>query len=106
MIFIIFIIYFTIHLHNICISNKNMKRFIFASTCSNYGKMEGDTHVDESSPLKPISLYAQLKVKFEEYILEGKGRDNFIPSILRFATVYGISPRMRFDLTVNEFVRE
>ena len=86
--------------------NKNIKNFVFASTCSNYGKMEGEGFVNEESPLKPVSLYAELKVKFEKYLFESQTRKDFIPTALRFATVYGISPRMRFDLTVNEFIRE
>jgi nucleoside-diphosphate-sugar epimerase len=85
---------------------KNIKRFIFASTCSNYGKMDHIGYLNENSPLKPISLYAELKVKFENYLLHSRTRKDFIVTSLRFATVYGISPRMRFDLTVNEFVRE
>jgi len=86
--------------------SKNIKRFIFASTCSNYGKMEGDAYLNEDSPLRPVSLYAELKVKFEQYLLSLDKRTDFIPTALRFSTVYGISPRMRFDLTVNEFIRE
>lgn len=93
-------------LYDLCLSSKGIKRFIFASTCSNYGKMVSNKYVDENSPLKPISLYAELKVKFEEYLLNNDKREDFIPTSLRFATVYGMSPRMRFDLTVNEFVRE
>ena len=90
-----------------CIEFK-IPRFIFASTCSNYGKMkDSDSFVDETSALAPISLYAELKVKFEKYILEKKYLHNeFCPTILRFPTVYGLSPRMRFDLTVNEFARD
>lgn len=84
----------------------NIQRFIFASTCSNYGKMPDVDYVNENSPLNPISLYAELKVRFEEYILNSKTRDNFYPTSLRFATVYGVSPRIRFDLTVNEFMKE
>lgn len=95
----------SVNLFDLC-QKKNVQRFVFASTCSNYGKMEGDEYVTEESPLRPVSLYAELKVKFEKYILESKTRDDFIPTALRFATVYGISPRMRFDLTVNEFVRD
>lgn len=86
--------------------SKNINRFIFASTCSNYGKMEGDAYLNEESPLKPVSLYAELKVKFEQYLLSMDKRKDFIPTALRFSTVYGISPRIRFDLTVNEFIRE
>jgi len=86
----------------------NIPRFVFASTCSNYGKMDNpEKFVDEDSPLAPISLYAELKVKFENYMLnEIQKLDNFHPTSLRFSTVYGISPRMRFDLTVNEFTKD
>ena len=86
----------------------NIERFIFASTCSNYGKMsDPNSFVDENSPLAPVSLYAELKVKVEKYILEKIERDSdFCPTILRFSTVFGLSNRMRFDLTVNEFVKE
>jgi len=94
------------HLYDRCCEKAHVKRFIFASTCSNYGKMPGDGYLDENSPLKPVSLYAELKVKFEKYLQETKTRDDFIPTALRFATVYGLSPRIRFDLTVNEFTRQ
>jgi nucleoside-diphosphate-sugar epimerase len=83
-----------------------VSRFVFASTCSNYGKMaDHNGYVDEDSPLAPISLYAELKVGFEKYLTE-RTSDNFTPVCLRFATAFGLSPRMRFDLTVNEFTRE
>jgi nucleoside-diphosphate-sugar epimerase len=83
-------------------------RFAFASTCSNYGKMENpNTFVNETSPLAPVSLYAELKVKFEKLLLEDIGKTEiFSPVCLRFSTVYGLSPRMRFDLTVNEFTKD
>lgn len=93
-------------IYDLCNDNKNIKRFIFASTCSNYGKMRDGDYVNEKSDLSPVSLYAKLKVMFEEYILQSDVRKDFIPTILRFSTVYGISPRMRFDLTVNEFIRD
>lgn len=85
-----------------------IKRFIFASTCSNYGKMpDPDGYVDETSALSPVSLYAELKVRFENVLLRELARkEEFSPVCLRFATVYGASPRMRFDLTVNEFTKE
>lgn len=85
-----------------------VNRFIFASTCSNYGKMpDPSAYVDERSPLAPVSLYAELKVRLERYLLEEiPRRVSFCPVALRFATVYGLSPRMRFDLTVNEFAKE
>lgn len=93
-------------LFDLCNQKSNIKRFVFASTCSNYGKMEGNDFLNEESPLNPVSLYAKLKVQFEKYIFSSKIREDFVPTALRFSTVYGISPRIRFDLTVNEFVRE
>lgn len=88
--------------------SSGIPRFIFASTCSNYGKMaDPESYIDEGSTLAPVSLYAELKVKFENLILhEIPPKDSFYPTVLRFSTVYGISPRMRFDLTVNEFTKE
>ena len=83
-----------------------IERFVFASTCSNYGKMkDSDSYVKENSELNPVSLYAELKVKFENYLLDKKNSSNICSTALRFSTVYGFSPRMRFDLTVNEFTR-
>jgi len=93
-------------IYDLCNTSRNVKKFIFASTCSNYGKMDGDGYINEDSSLKPVSLYARLKVDFEKYLLDSQTREDFIPTSLRFATVYGISPRMRFDLTVNEFTRD
>jgi len=87
---------------------RKIPRFLFASTCSNYGKMsDPNGYVNEDSPLAPVSLYAELKIKVEKLILEGipKSRD-FSPTVMRFSTVYGLSPRMRFDLTVNEFTKD
>lgn len=83
-------------------------RFAFASTCSNYGKMiDSSAFVDENSMLAPISLYAELKVKFESLLLNEVPKTEFFsPVCLRFSTVYGLSPRMRFDLTINEFAKE
>ena len=85
---------------------SGIERFVFASTCSNYGKMkDSDSYVKEDSELNPVSLYAELKVKFENYLLDKKNSSNVCSTALRFSTVYGFSPRMRFDLTVNEFTR-
>ncbi len=85
---------------------RRIERFIFASTCSNYGKTaESDAFVDETSPLNPISLYAELKVGFEQFLL-AMHDEHFTPTCLRFATAYGLSGRPRFDLTVNEFTKE
>ncbi len=88
--------------------SSGVSKFIFASTCSNYGKMDDpEAYVDENSKLSPVSLYAELKVKFEQYMLnEIDKKDDFSPTSLRFSTVYGLSSRMRFDLTVNEFTKE
>jgi nucleoside-diphosphate-sugar epimerase len=85
-----------------------VSKFIFASTCSNYGKMDDkEAYVDENSNLAPVSMYAELKVKFEKYLLnETEKIEGFSPTCLRFSTVYGLSSRMRFDLTVNEFTKE
>jgi nucleoside-diphosphate-sugar epimerase len=83
-----------------------VQRFVFASTCSNYGKMPNpDSFVTETSELRPVSLYAELKVKFEKYLLEERKDSKICSTALRFSTVYGFSPRIRFDLTVNEFTR-
>ncbi len=97
----------SVNLVHKCIEHK-VARFAFASTCSNYGKMKDSTaYVDEESELAPVSLYAELKVKFENFLFNEIGRsDDFSPVALRFSTVYGMSPRMRFDLTVNEFTKE
>lgn len=83
-----------------------VKRFIFTSTCSNYGKMvDPNKFLDESADLKPISHYAETKVAFEKYLLT-QINTQICSTILRFSTVYGVSPRTRFDLTVNEFTRD
>lgn len=83
-----------------------VQRFVFASTCSNYGRMSDTSGLaDEDHPLAPLSLYAETKVAFERRLLSGEAR---VPSVtvLRFATLYGLAPRMRFDLTVNEFTMQ
>lgn len=86
--------------------SAGVRSFVFASTCSNYGRMADPTnYVDESGELRPLSLYAETKVAVERAILGHRPVDDFCPTILRFATIYGVSPRMRFDLTVNEFTR-
>ena len=80
-----------------------VKRFIFASTCSNYGS--ASTTVDENSPIQSLSLYSSTKVNSENFILNTKN-SSFEPCILRFATAHGLSPRMRFDLLLQEFLRD
>jgi nucleoside-diphosphate-sugar epimerase len=76
-------------------------RFVFASTCSVYGHC--DTPATEGAPLNPLSLYARTKADAESRLL-GMPADGMATTILRFATVYGLAPRMRFDLVVNAFV--
>jgi len=90
------------------LANKNrVKRFVFASTCSNYGKMKNSNiYVNEESILAPVSLYAETKVQFEQFLLKQDKNNICKPTCLRFSTVYGLSSRPRFDLTVNEFTRE
>jgi nucleoside-diphosphate-sugar epimerase len=83
-----------------------LSRLVFASTCSNYGRMSDPTvPIDETGKLAPVSLYAEQKVGIERALLNGSA-DGLCVTCLRFATVYGVGPRMRFDLTVNEFTRD
>ena len=83
-----------------------VKRLVFASTCSNYGRMADPTvPITEEGELRPVSLYAEQKVGIEQAMLDGDF-NGMKPTCLRFATVYGVAPRMRFDLTVNEFTRD
>lgn len=77
-----------------------INRFIYASTCSVYGVSK--EKATEESPLKPVSLYARTKIESEKGILS-LADENFTPIILRMSTLYGLSPRMRFDLVVNTF---
>jgi nucleoside-diphosphate-sugar epimerase len=80
-------------------------RFVFASTYSNYGQSSEGLLVTEESPLNPQSLYAETKIAAEEFLL-GQAGSSCAPLIFRFATLFGISPRTRFDLIVNQFVLE
>jgi len=80
-------------------------RFVFASTYSNYGLSEDGKPVTEESPLNPQSLYAETKIASEEFLLSQKD-STCAPLLFRFATLYGISPRTRFDMIVNQFVLE
>lgn len=80
---------------------SQINRFIFASTCSVYGASEDpQVKITETSKLNPVSLYAEMKVKSETALFEISD-ENFNPTILRMATLFGLSPRMRFDLVVN-----
>lgn len=80
------------------------RRFVVASTCSNYG-VTGTRPADETAPLHPQSLYARTKVDLEGHVLAAGAQRGMTTTVLRFATAHGLSPRMRFDLTVAQFTR-
>lgn len=89
------------------ISRAKIRKTIFVSTCSNYGLKKTNKMLKENEVLKPISLYAKAKVKIEKFILRQKKTQGTPFTILRFATAYGLSEnRMRFDLTINQFIYE
>ena len=77
-----------------------VERLLFASTCSVYGAA-GDDWLDETAPTAPVSLYAETNLRSEKLLREGIAGSGIALSILRFATIHGVSPRMRFDLVVN-----
>lgn len=77
---------------------SGIKKFLYASTCSVYGT--GNETLDETAPLNPVSLYARTKISSEESIMS-IADSRFKPVIMRMSTLYGWSPRMRFDLVVN-----
>ena len=84
------------------LSKQNgVKRYILASSCSIYGFRDGI--LDENSPINPITTYSKANRKAEISTTK-LADDNFTTTMLRFATVYGLSPRMRFDLAVNGMV--
>ncbi len=87
------------------LSDYQFNKLVFISTCSNYGFINEDVYADENHSLEPLSIYAKSKVKIENYILSKKNLVKFSPVILRFATAFGLSKRMRFDLTINEFTQ-
>ena len=76
-----------------------VKRFIFSSSCSNYGA-GGEDWLDETSDFNPVTPYGVSKVKVEQAVSQ-LADDNFSPTFLRNATAYGVSPRLRFDLVLN-----
>ena len=86
-------------------ADLGVERFVFGSTYSNYGLSPDGKAVTEDSPLNPQSLYAETKIASEEFLL-GQKDAQCAPLIFRFATLYGLSPRTRFDLIVNQFVLE
>ena len=83
---------------------EGVERFVFASTYSNYGKSSDGKPVTEESPLNPQSIYAENKIESEELLLNAN--TDCKPLVLRLSTLFGASPRTRFDLIVNQFVLE
>lgn len=92
------------HIGNIA-KKQGVKKYIFISTCSNYGINANKQAATEQSAVNPLSLYAETKVNAEKYILKLTS-NSFSPTVIRFATAFGLSPRMRFDLLVSEFIKE
>lgn len=88
------------------LNGRGLNKVVMVSTCSNYGEIPPDALADESFALKPLSLYAKAKVAREQQILAAKGKVDYSATVLRFATAFGLSARMRFDLTVSEFTRD
>lgn len=79
-----------------------VKKFIYSSSCSSYG-VAGDEAIDETAALNPVTAYAKSKV-FSERDIMPLGDENFCVTFLRNATAYGISPKLRVDLVVNNLV--
>ena len=86
-------------------NGKCISKLIFTSTCSNYGLIKGTDVADENFELNPLSIYSKAKVSNEQYLLGKRDNVDYTGVVLRFATAFGLSPRMRFDLTISEFVR-
>jgi len=83
-----------------------LNKVIFVSTCSNYGRLANGEIADESFELTPTSPYTEAKIETEKSLFLLKGKVDYHATVLRFATAFGLSPRMRFDLLINEFVYE
>ena len=77
-----------------------VRRFVFASSCSMYGSAAADELVTEDAPLRPLTAYAESKVRAEEALADLADAE-FAPVFMRNATAYGASPRFRFDVVLN-----
>jgi nucleoside-diphosphate-sugar epimerase len=88
------------------LDRRGLERVICVSTCSNYGLIPEGALADENYALSPLSLYAKAKVAMELKLLALQGKVDYTATALRFATAFGLAPRMRFDLTVSEFTRD
>lgn len=87
-------------------NGKGIAKLIFISTCSNYGLIKENELADENFELTPLSLYAKAKVSNEKYLINKKEKVDYTGVVLRFSTAFGLSPRMRFDLSISEFVKD
>ncbi len=83
--------------------DAGVKRFIYSSSCSVYGAASPDDMLDEEASFAPVTAYAKSKVWVERDLLE-LADENFSPVFMRNATVYGVSPKLRGDLVVNNLV--
>lgn len=86
------------------LNEKGVNKVIYTSSCSNYGLIDNNQLATEEHPLHATSSYVEDKISIEEHLFSELYY--FHPTVLRFATAFGLSPRFRLDLTINEFVYE